>query len=216
MIDLPMLMIDDEADRVIILGGNSDKLPNFTLEHALMAMSDETEEAAKFLYSLLDKDLEERDILRNLKHIAQYLPSEKFIQRFNNATSSYEIQEYAEFLKIIGDKPSFEALMVKAEKVLNDEGLKNLVLKEYPEKNREACYSLVESLAFFRGKRTIDFLVNLCERIKKVHRQIIDENPDKKKDCSELFDLYEKAGTSLEIMFFRHLKVMTREYPQLS
>ncbi len=198
------MLIDEESDHVIILGGESDKLPNVTLEHAVTAMSDETEEAAKFLYGLLDKDLEEIYILRNLKHIAQYLPSEKFIQRFNNATSSYEIQEYAEFLKIIGDKPSFEALMSKAEKVLNDEGLKNLVFKEYPEKNREACYSLVESLAFFRGKKTIDFLVNLCERIKKIHEEIKQKQTDKKIRCSELLDLYKKAGCSLEIMFFRH------------
>ncbi len=198
------MLVDEEAGRVIIMGDEPNKLPNVTLEHAIMAMSDETEEAAKFLYDLLDKDLEERDILRNLKHIAQYLPSEKFIQRFNNATSSYEIQEYAEFLKIIGDKPSFEALMAKAEKVLNDEGLKNLVLKEYPEKNREACYSIVESLAFFRGKRTVDFLVNLCERIKNVYKEIKEKHIDKNIHCSELLDLYKKAGCSLEIMFFRH------------
>ena len=198
------MLMDEESGHVIIMHGNSDKIPNVTLEHALMAMSDETEEAAKFLYGLLDKGVDERYIIGNLRHLAHYLPSDKFIQRFNNAKEDYEIEKYAEILKVIGDKPSFEALITRAEKLLNDEGLKNLVLKGYPEKNREACYAMVESLAFFRGKRTIDFLVNLCERIKKVYDEIKAQETDKKADFYELSCLYEKAGTSLEIMFFRH------------
>ena len=88
--------------------------------------------------------------------------------------------------------------------MFDDEGLRNLVTKKYPENNREACYALVESLAFFRGKRTVDFLVNLCERIKKVHTEITNEDKDKKISSHELIELYEKTGKSLEIMFFRH------------
>ena len=195
-------LFDENSDHIIILGDDSEYSQNFSLEFAIEAMSDETEEAAKFQYGLLDKVSDDRDLLENMKHMAHFLPSEKFIQRFNNASSPYEIAKYAELLRIIGDKPSFEALITKAEKMLNDEGLKNLVLKEYPENNREACYALVESLALFRGKRTIEFLVNLCERIKKVHDQIKEENA--KNSCSELYEVYKKAGIDLEIMFFRH------------
>ncbi|MBR4569305.1 MAG: DUF2225 domain-containing protein [Candidatus Riflebacteria bacterium] len=195
-------LFDEKSKHIVFLSGDSEYSRNFSLEYAIEAMSDETEEAAKYQYALLDKVSEDRFLLENLKQMAHVLPSEKFIQKFNNASTSYDIAKYAVFLRIIGDKPSFEAIMAKAEKMLDDEGLKNLALKEYPEKNREACEALVESLALFRGKRTIDFLLNLCERIKKIHNQIKEE--DSSKSCSDLCDLYKKAGIDLEIMFFRH------------
>ena len=195
-------LFDENSDHIIFLSDDSEYSRNFSLEFAIEAMSDETEEAAKFQYGLLDKVSDDRYLLENMKHMAHYLPSEKFIQKFNNASSPYEIAKYAVFLRIIGDKPSFEALIARAEKMLNDEGLKNLVSKEYPENNREACYALVESLAFFRGKRTIEFILNLCERIKKIHDKIKEENA--KNNCSELCEVYNKAGIDLEVMFFRH------------
>ncbi|MBR4329625.1 MAG: hypothetical protein IKP71_07205, partial [Candidatus Riflebacteria bacterium] len=59
---------------------------------------------------------------------------------------------------------------------------------------------LIDALTAFRGKRTISFLVNLCETIIKVNEEFSEEN----KNIHDLQRLYEETGNALEIMYFRH------------
>ena len=175
------------------------------INNMLMAMSDETEEAAKFQYELLDTGLEERIILRNLLPLASYLPSEKFIKRFKEAKTTDELVIYISFLKIIRDKASFEALMEKAEELFTEEHLKNLGLDKEPENRNTRVYeALLDSMHMFKGEKTINFLVKLSENTLKVYRQLKKEMPEGKRVNHSLIDIYEKSGIALETMFFRH------------
>ena len=193
--------IDEETQRIKIL----DKftlINNFKLENALFALSDETKEAAEFLSDLFfnHHSYFTISITKSLKPIVHFLPSDKFVQGINKTTNTYEIDNYAELLKLINDKPSFEALLAKTEKLLTEENLKKLSDSEFANKNIYGYTSLIDALTAFRGKRTISFLVNLCETIIKVNEEFSEEN----KNIHDLQRLYEETGNALEIMYFRH------------
>ena len=77
--------------------------------------------------------------------------------------------------------------MAKAEKMLDDEGLKNLALKEYPEKNREACEALVESLVEEIKKKQKEFVKNpsqeIEDQLKSLNHQL---------ESIPIYDIYQK------------------------
>ena len=178
---------------------------NSIMNNVILAMSDQTKEAALFQYELLDKGYDERQLLRNLKALAFYLPAEKFIKRLKEAKTRDQIEEYITFLKIIRNKESFEAIMTKAEELLSDQHLRNLG-NDNEEENRltDAYETLLDSLHMFRGKRTIDFLVKVSESSLKIYNELKNEMPEGKKPNHYLLEIYTKAGIALETMFFKH------------
>ncbi len=191
-------IIDEETQRIKILEYGIIK--NFKLENALFALSDETKEAAEFLSDLFFKNPNSYSIAQSLKPIVHFLPSDKFVQGINKTTNAYEILDYAKLLKLINDKPSFEALLAKSEKYLTEENIKKLFDSEFADKNILLYIYLIDALTAFRGKRTISLLVNLCESIIKVNEQFLEED----KKTFVLHRLYEETGNALEIMYFRH------------
>ncbi len=181
------------------------RIKNQILENTIFAMSDQTKEAAQFQYELLDTGIEERLLLNNLKSLAFYLPSEKFIKRFKEAKTNDELELYITFLKIIRDKASFEAIITKAEELLSEEHLKNLGLDKEEENKKTRVYNaLLDSMHMFRGKRTIDFLVKVSESSLKIYKELKKSMPEGKQPNRYLLDIYTKAGIALETMFFKH------------
>ncbi len=201
---IPEKKDSDDNNRIKVRFWGSGADSEEIVRNCILAMSDQTEEAANFLYELLDKGIEERYILLNLKPIAYYLPSEKFIERFKKAKNWDEIENYIDFLKIIRDKDSYNALIEKAEELFSEEHLKNLGLgKEEENRLTRAYEALLDSLHLFHSPKTVNTLVKISENSLKIFEQLRKENPDDRRYKHQLFDIYKNSGKSLETMFFK-------------
>lgn len=201
---IPEKKDSDNNSRIKVHFYGSESDSEEIVRNCILAMSDQTEEAANFLYELLDKGIEERYILLNLKPLAYYLPSEKFIERFKKAKDWDDINNYIDFLKIIRDKDSYNALIEKAEELFSEEHLKNLGLGKEEENRLTRVYeALLDSLHLFHSQKTVNTLVKISENSLKIFEQLRKENPDDRRYKYELFDIYKNSGKSLEAMFFK-------------